>query len=391
MPDKKIKIGILGSTGSIGKNALEVISNLIKNEIDLEVIFLTTNNRTDILAEQIVQFHPKSVFINSKEKYTEFKSQYDHNNLEILNGYERLSELIKRDNYNILLNSLVGFEGLIPTIEGITAGKRIALANKETMVVAGNIVNKLLRENGTELIPIDSEHSAILQCIAGEKHEFISKLILTASGGPFLNKTREEMDNSTVENALKHPNWNMGNKITIDSSTLINKGLELIEARWLFNLCPENIEVLIHPQSIIHSMVEFKDGSIKAQLGVPDMKIPIQYALTYPNRVESEFTRIDFKKYNQLTFFEPDINKFECLKLSYLALKEGGTYPVVLNAANEIAVQMFLNEKIKFKDITDIIKKSMDEHEKIDTCDIEQIIDIDRKTRERIIYEYKNF
>jgi 1-deoxy-D-xylulose-5-phosphate reductoisomerase len=276
------KIGILGSTGSIGCNTIEVINNLNKNGYNIEVIFLTTNERIDVLAKQVTSLKPKTVFIQNSKKADEFRSSSNYKDLEIITGESNLLDVIKRDNYEMLVSSVVGFNGLKPTIEAIKSGKRIALANKETLVVAGHIVNKLLKEFNTELIPIDSEHSAILQCIVGEERNSVSKIILTGSGGPFRNKTIEQIKKSSVSDALTHPNWDMGNKITIDSATMMNKGLEVIEAKWLFNIEVENIEVVIHPQSIIHSMVEFKDRSVKAQLGIPDMKIPIQYAITYP-------------------------------------------------------------------------------------------------------------
>src|SRR5690606_8502645 len=274
-----------------------------------------------------------------------------------------LVQLTARDDYNLLVSALVGFAGLQPTIEAIRTGKNIALANKETLIVAGELINSLLKQYNTTLTPIDSEHSAIFQCLAGEEPEFVSKIILTASGGPFRAKSIDEMRNTSVKEALNHPNWNMGPKITIDSATLMNKGLEVIEAYWPFGVTSKNIEVVVHPQSIIHSMVEFIDGSIKAQMGVPDMKIPIQYAITYPERVTSDFERMDFTKYGTLTFEQPDLVKFECLDLAYKVLSKGGTYPTVLNAANEVAVDLFINEKIGFMDIPAIIKNSLDSHE----------------------------
>jgi 1-deoxy-D-xylulose-5-phosphate reductoisomerase len=275
--------------------------------------------------------------------------------------------------------------GLIPTIEAIKSGKKIALANKETLVVAGKIINDLLEEYDTTLIPIDSEHSAILQCLAGEKTESINKIILTGSGGPFRNKTFEEIKNSTIEDALNHPNWRMGNKITIDSATMMNKGLEVIEAKWLFRIDAEKIKVVIHPQSIIHSMVEFKDGSIKAQLGNPDMRIPIQYAITYPDRVTSDFPKLDLSKNNSLTFEEPDLEKFECLKIAFDVLKQGGTYPVVLNASNEIAVELFLKGKIKFLEIPNLIRHIVESHKNQNEFNIDDITEIDRQTRNEIL------
>ena len=378
------KVCILGSTGSIGSNALNVIRSLKKFGYDIEVTYLTTNSQTDKLAEQVKEFSPKGIVILDAVKAKEFKDKYSFPDLEIITGEEGLYDITSRYDYDLLISSLVGFAGLKPTIEAIKTGKTIALANKETLVVAGEMINKLLKENDTTLIPIDSEHSAILQCIVGEDTASVEKIILTASGGPFRTKSIEEMRKTSVKEALNHPNWNMGAKITIDSATLMNKGLEVIEAHWLFNISHEKIEVVVHPQSIIHSMVEFTDGSIKAQMGIPDMKIPIQYAITYPKRVKSDFTRLDFSKYNTLTFEEPDHEKFECLKLAFEVLKKGGTYPAVLNAANEVAVDLFIKEKIGFLDIPAIINKCLDSHENRNNFTLEDIIDIDRETRESI-------
>lgn len=383
--NKNKNIGILGSTGSIGKNTLNVIRNLNSNGYDIKINFLATNNNIDILNAQVNEFKPKSVFIQSKIKAEEYKNKFDTKDLNVCSDAESFLEIIKSDDYDLLLNATVGFSGLIPTIEAIKSGKNIALANKETLVVAGQLINELLVEYGKSLIPIDSEHSAILQCLAGEKSEYINQIILTASGGPFRNKSKKEIENATIEDALNHPNWNMGNKITIDSATMMNKGLEVIEARWLFNQEIEKIKVVIHPQSIIHSMVEFKDGSIKAQLGIPDMRIPIQYALTYPERVKSDFPKMDFNKYKNLTFEEPDLDKFECLKIAYEVMKQGGTYPVVLNAANEVAVSLFLNGKIRFIEIPEIIKREIETHKCKKEFDIEDITEIDLKTRKEIL------
>jgi 1-deoxy-D-xylulose-5-phosphate reductoisomerase len=305
--------------------------------------------------------------------------------LEILSGTEGLEEISKRNDYDTLVCALVGFAGLSPVINAIKSKKKIALANKETLVVAGRIVNQLLKEFKTDLLPIDSEHSAILQCLLGEKDNAISKIILTASGGPFRTKTYEEMQKATIEDALNHPNWKMGTKITIDSATMMNKGLEVIEAKWLFDLPIEKIEVVFHPQSIIHSMVEFEDSSIKAQMGIPDMKIPIQFALTYPKRVKADFPKMDFRNYPSLTFEEPDYKKFECLQIAFDVLKEGKTYPVVMNAANEAAIDSFLNGKIKFTDIPKHIRKCLDAHNAVTDFTLEDIFEIDRKTREILV------
>lgn len=387
---KHIKTGIFGSTGSIGKNALDVIENLNKYGYKIDVAFLTADKNTDILYNQAIKFKPDSVFINDAESYSKFKQKNLPDGINVVTGEDNLLNLIRRDDYNMLIVSVVGFSGLKPTIEAIKSGKRIALANKETLVVAGRLINKLLEDYKTELLPIDSEHSAILQCLAGENGNEVSKIILTASGGPFRDKSLKELDNVTVEEALNHPNWSMGNKITIDSATMMNKGLEIIEAKWIFKVDISKIQVLIHPQSVIHSLVEFTDGSVKAQLGIPDMKIPIQYAITHPLRIRSDFPKIDFRNISSLTFEQPDEEKFECLKLAYYAAKEDGTYPVVLNASNEVAVNLFLQNRIKFTQIPEIVKKSLNNHNCIYNFETEHIYETDRKTREQILNDYMN-
>lgn len=377
------RIGILGSTGSIGCNTLEVISNLNKNGFNCDVVFLSTNNRIEILKTQVETFRPKFVYIQNPEKAKEFKSNFG-NLTTVIPGNEPLSDLVKIPDYDILVNALVGFAGLAPTLEAIKSKKYIALANKEVLVVAGELVNKLTDHHKIQLVPIDSEHSAILQCLLGEKDSSLSKIILTASGGPFRTKTKEQIKDCSVIEALNHPNWNMGDKITIDSATMMNKGLEVIEAKWLFNIDVKNIEVIIHPQSIIHSFVEFKDSSIKAQLGMPDMKIPIQFALTYPDRVPSDFPKLNFDTLKELTFERPDFEKFECLKIAFETIKEGKTYPIVMNAANEVAVNLFLNGKIGFYGISDIIRKSLDNHIPKSDFDLDDIVRIDEITRQEI-------
>lgn len=377
------RIGILGSTGSIGCNTLEVISNLNKNGFNCEVVFLSTNNRIEILKTQVETFHPKFVYIQNPEKAKEFKRNFG-NITTVIPGNEPLSDLVKIPDYDILVNALVGFAGLAPTLEAIKSKKYIALANKEVLVVAGELVNKLTDHHKIQLVPIDSEHSAILQCLLGEKDSSVSKIILTASGGPFRTKTKEQIKDCSVIEALNHPNWNMGDKITIDSATMMNKGLEVVEAKWLFNIDVKNIEVIIHPQSIIHSFVEFKDSSIKAQLGMPDMKIPIQFALTYPDRVPSDFPKLNFDTLKELTFERPDFEKFECLKIAFETIKEGKTYPIVMNAANEVAVNLFLNGKIGFYGISDIIRKSLDNHIPKSDFDLDDIVRIDEITRQEI-------
>lgn len=374
------RIAILGSTGSIGRNAIDVILNF---QDKFSVPYLAVNKNTQLLLEQVNLLKPKGVVIFDKKKASEF-SKLVNGEIEVFTGEEGLLEIVSRDDVDIVLNSLVGFSGLKPTIKAIESKKRIALANKETLVVAGGIIMKLLKENNVELIPVDSEHNAIFQCLVGEDISNVNRIILTASGGPFLYKEKSELENVTVEEALKHPNWKMGNKITIDSATLMNKGLEVIEAHWLFSLNVDKIKVLIHPQSIIHSMVEFIDGSIKAQLGVPDMKIPIQYSLTYPDRTPANYGWVDFVKLGQMTFFEPDFDKFECLKIAYEVAKLKGTYPTVLNAANEIAVEAFLNGKIKFTKIPEIIKRALDAHKPKFDPDLEDIFKADQETRKFI-------
>lgn len=370
-------IAILGSTGSIGRNTLSVIHSLSDR---FRVTYLTTNTNIELLQRQIEQFKPRGVVILDETKAAEVRKIVGIS-VEVLAGRAGLLEIVRRDDVDIVINSLVGFAGLKPTIEAIKCHKNIALANKETLVVAGEIVMALIKEYNVKLVPIDSEHSAILQCLAGEEQRNVVKIILTASGGPFLYTPKEKFANITVEEALNHPNWKMGNKITIDSATLMNKGLEVIEAHWLFGLSAEKIEVLIHPQSIIHSMVEFVDGSIKAQLGLPDMKIPIQYALTYPERLALNGGRVDFPKLHSMTFFTPDLIKFQCLQLAYDALSLGGTASAVLNAANEVAVQAFLEKKITFNRIPELLERALASYSNHASLDLEHTFEADKKTR----------
>jgi 1-deoxy-D-xylulose-5-phosphate reductoisomerase len=379
-------IAVLGSTGSIGANTLEVVKNLNRNNYPVSVKYLSAYSNVDLLCKQIEEFKPHAAAMFTKAGYEELKSRSLNHKCEILSGQEGINDIASRDDYELLVNALVGFSGLIPTIAAIKSGKDVALANKESLVVAGELIYSLLAKSRTNLLPIDSEHSAILQCIQGEPLEKVTKLILTASGGPFREHSKDLFGSVTIEEALNHPNWKMGNKITIDSATLMNKGFEIIEAKWLFNISVENIEVLIHPQSIIHSMVEFSDGSVKAQLGVPDMKVPIQYALTYPERVASDFPRVDFTQLKNLTFEQPDFDKFECLQLAYDVIKLGGSYPVVLNASNEAAVDLFLNKKIKFTDIPYLIKSALGKHDNHTKLDLDNIIAIDGWSR-KYVYE----
>jgi 1-deoxy-D-xylulose-5-phosphate reductoisomerase len=371
-------IAILGSTGSIGKNSVTVIQALSER---FRISYLSTNTNIELLRNQIEHVHPRGVVVLDETKAKELRQTVPAN-VEVLSGRDGLLEIARRDDVDILINSLVGFAGLKPTVEAIKHKKNIALANKETLVVAGEFITALVKEYGVSLLPIDSEHSAILQCLAGEDWSRIAKIILTASGGPFLHTPKEEFAGITVEKALQHPNWKMGNKITIDSATLMNKGLEVIEARWLFGLPVSRIDVVVHPQSIIHSMVEFVDGSVKAQLGVPDMKIPIQYALTYPDRAPLNCSRMDFPMLQTMTFFVPDKEKFRCLQLAFDALELGGTATAVLNAANEVAVQAFLERKIAFQRIPELVERSLTRPNIFAGSEIEHTFEADRTTRE---------
>jgi len=380
-----VKVCIFGSTGSIGCNSLEVIDNLINKGKDYSIQYLTTNTNVDLLAKQIKKYSPIGVAVTDDKSCEEFKRKYNFKDLEIFKGKAGILELAERDDFNLLISSLVGISGLEPTIKAIKQNRKIALANKETLVVAGEIVNKLLKEKSCTLIPIDSEHSAIFQCLTGESKNNVSGIILTASGGPFLKKSLDEMNNASIKDALAHPNWNMGKKISIDSATMMNKGLEIIEAKWLFDLTPDQISVVIHPQSIIHSMVEFNDGSIKAQLGIPDMKLPIQYALTYPDRIENNYPKMSFMENFNLSFEPPDNNKFKCLKLAVDALESGGIYPTVLNAANEIAVELFLNNKIGFSQIPEIIENELNLTKSSSKINLETILETDNTIRNRLI------
>jgi 1-deoxy-D-xylulose-5-phosphate reductoisomerase len=376
MPTRK-NIAILGSTGSIGQNSLEVIRNSPDRFV---ATYLTANTNIDLLEQQIRLYRPRGVVVLDKVCAAALRGRVD-SSVEVLCGEDGLVQAVTRDDVDIVISSLVGFAGLRPTIAAIQHRKRIALANKETLVVAGGLITSLVKEYGVDLLPVDSEHSAILQCLAGEDRSLVTRLILTASGGPFLNTPSESFPTITVENALSHPNWKMGNKITIDSATLMNKGLEVIEAHWLFGLPAEKIHVVIHPQSIIHSMVEFVDGSIKAQLGLPDMKLPIQYALSYPERWPMNGARVDFPALRSMTFFEPDRTKFRCLGLAYDALLLGGTAPAILNAANEMAVSAFLQRRISFEKIPAVIERALSLHKTRPNPDLQDIIEADRQVR----------
>jgi 1-deoxy-D-xylulose-5-phosphate reductoisomerase len=351
----KRRIAILGSTGSIGTQALDVIG---QHEDRFQVELLTANNNSQLLIEQARRFNPSSVVICNPDRYEEVAAALDPLYIKVFTGIDSICELLKDPQIDIVLTAMVGFSGLKPTIAAIEAGKAIALANKETLVAAGALVMPLARKHGAPILPVDSEHSAIFQCLQGE-HARLEKILLTGSGGPFRNSTREELAAATREQALRHPRWKMGAKVTIDSASLMNKGLELIEARWLFNVDPQDIEVVIHPQSIIHSMVQFSDGCVMAQLSQPDMRLPIQYALSYPERIDLNTQRIDFAGLAQLTFEKPDLERFPCLGLVYEALEKGGNATCIMNGANEAAVAAFLEGRIRFTQIPDIISTTM--------------------------------
>ncbi|MBI5009771.1 MAG: 1-deoxy-D-xylulose-5-phosphate reductoisomerase [Bacteroidia bacterium] len=373
------RIAILGSTGSIGTQALEVISKF-PDRFSAEV--LVAGNNYEILARQALQFHPDVVVIGNTDHYPQLKEILKDTNIKVYAGSEAVEQVVTSSRVDVVLASIVGYSGLRSTIAAIKAGKKIALANKETLVVAGEIIEKLTRESGSHILPVDSEHSAILQCLTGEMGNPVEHISLTASGGPFLHYSMEQLHGITPKQALRHPNWDMGSKITIDSASLMNKGLEVIEARWLFDLTPDKIKVVIHPQSIIHSLVHFADGSVKAQLGVPDMRVPILYALTYPERLPTDLPRLNLVKTCSLTFSEPDLIKFRNLSLAYDALREGGNMPCILNAANEIAVNAFLNGQIAFTQMPDVVKYSMEKTEFRSSPDIEFLEFSDRSARD---------
>lgn len=374
----KKRLAIFGSTGSIGTQALEVIAS----HPDLfSATILTAQNNEDLLIEQSLQFNPEIVVIGDEKKYDKVKSALSSREIKVLGGEDALTEAAASDSYDMMIAAIVGFAGLKPTLEAINAGKSVGLANKETLVVAGDIVMQKAVENKAPVIPIDSEHSAIFQCLVGETRNKVEKVILTASGGPFIGKKPNYLVNVKRDHALQHPNWSMGAKITIDSATLMNKGLEMIEAKWLFNLEPEQVQVLVHPQSIIHSIVQFEDGSMKAQMGLPDMKLPIQYAIAFPHRLHSNFPRYDFRKPSQLTFEEPDTKTFRNLSLATDALFKGGNLPCVLNAANEIAVYAFLRNRIGFLDMTDVIERTMEKIYYIENPTLDEYFESDGEAR----------
>jgi 1-deoxy-D-xylulose-5-phosphate reductoisomerase len=372
------RIALFGSTGSIGRQALEVIE---ANPTVFSVEVLTAQTSDELLIKQALHFKPNIVVIGDEKKYAVVRDALASEPIKVFAGEKALEEVASMDVYDMMLAAIVGFAGLRPTLRAIENGKAIALANKETLVVAGDIVMKKALEYKAPVIPVDSEHSAIFQCLIGETRSRIEKIILTASGGPFLGKKPNFLVNVKRDHALQHPNWNMGAKITIDSATLMNKGLEMIEAKWLFNLVPEQVHVVIHPQSIIHSMIQFEDGSIKAQMGLPDMKLPIQYALGFPRRLPSAFPRYDFRKPNTLTFEEPDVKTFRNLVLATDALNKGGNLPCVLNAANEIAVFAFLRNRIGFLDMTDLVERTMHELPFIEKPTLEEYFESDGEAR----------
>ena len=375
---KKRHIAILGSTGSIGRQALDVIA---ANQNVFQAEVLTANSNADLLIQQAKTFQPNAVVIADKSKYKQVQSALSANNIKVYAGEEALQQVVQMESVHFVLTALVGFSGLLPTIKAIQAKKHIALANKETLVVAGEIITQLAEENKVMLLPVDSEHSAIFQCLVGENLNPIEKIYLTCSGGPFRGKTRKELINAGKNEALQHPNWEMGSKITIDSASLMNKGLEVIEAKWLFGLQADQIDVIVHPQSILHSIVQFDDGSMKAQMGLPDMKLPIQYALGYPLRLESDFERFNFMDYPQLTFEQPDKKTFKNLELAYSAMRKAGNSPCVLNAANEVAVSAFLEEKVGFLQMSDLIETALAKIEYIEQPTIEDYLQTDKETR----------
>ena len=378
---KKRTIAILGSTGSIGTQTLQVVE---EHPDKFEVYAITANTRVDELIQQARKFMPEAVVIADDSKYPKLKEALADLPIKVYGGYESICQIVESKPIDIVVTAMVGFSGLRPTINAIKAGKAIALANKETMVVAGEMINELAMKHQTPILPVDSEHSAIFQCLAGEMHNKVEKLILTASGGPFRTFTKEQLEHVTREQALKHPNWSMGAKITIDSASMMNKGFEVMEAKWLFGVGAEDIEVVVHPQSVIHSMVQFGDGAIKAQLGTPDMRLPIMYALTYPVRLPSSFERIDWNTLKELTFEKPDLDLFPNLRHAYTALAEGGNIPCVVNAANEICVAAFLEERIKFTDMPKLIERAMEKATYILKPTLDDYLETDREIREMV-------
>jgi 1-deoxy-D-xylulose-5-phosphate reductoisomerase len=373
------RVAILGSTGSIGTQTLDVIR---QHPDWFTVEVLTAQHNWELLVAQALEFKPNAVVIGNEVYYAQVKEALSTADIKVYTGQKSIAQVVEMETIDVVLTALVGYAGLIPTVHAIRAGKQIALANKETLVVAGELITALAKQHAVNIYPVDSEHSAIFQCLVGEFHNPIEKIILTASGGPFRGKDRAFLASVTREQALKHPNWEMGAKITIDSASLMNKGLEVIEAKWLFGLKTEQIEVVVHPQSIVHSLVQFEDGSLKAQLGLPDMRIPIQFALSYPDRLKSDFERFNFANYPQLTFEQPDKETFRNLQLAFDALAAGGNAPCVLNAANEVVVEAFLNRQVGFLEMSDLIEETLSQAEFLSHPQLEDYIETDRKARE---------
>ena len=378
MNKKKKNIALLGSTGSIGTQSLEVIDAHPERFV---VEVLTANNNSDLLIKQAKKYKPNTVVITNESKYPEVNNALFDLGIKVFSGLNSLEEVVENENIDVVLTALVGYSGLKPTIRAIKSGKNIALANKETLVVAGDLITRLCKQYGVSIYPVDSEHSAIFQCLVGEHFNPIEKIYLTASGGPFRRKNREELLHVTKEQALKHPNWEMGSKITIDSASMMNKGLEVIEAKWLFDLKKEQIEIVVHPQSVVHSAVQFTDGSVIAQLGIPDMKLPIQYALGFPERLKNNFTRFNFLDYPELTFEKANFDTFKNLNLAYSAMEKGGNIPCILNAANEVVVDAFLKDKISFLSMSDVIGNCMEKITFVKNPKLEDYINTDQETR----------
>ncbi|NOZ35294.1 MAG: 1-deoxy-D-xylulose-5-phosphate reductoisomerase [Chlorobi bacterium] len=372
------KIAILGSTGSIGTQALEVINS---NPHKFKAEILTAGNNAELLIKQAIKFQPDTVVIANESKYKQVSDALSSYQIKVFAGNKSVEQIVESSSIDLVLTAMVGFSGLIPTINAIKAKKEIALANKETLVVAGELISKLVKDHNVNIYPVDSEHSAIFQCLTGEFHNEIEKIYLTASGGPFRKFSKQELKKVTKAQALKHPNWDMGAKITIDSATMMNKGFEAIEAKWLFDLKPEQIDIIVHPQSIIHSLVQFTDGSLKAQMGLPDMKLPIQYAFTYPDRIKTDFKRFNFLDYPKLTFEKADKEKFKTIDIAYEAMRKGGNMPCAVNAANEMVVDAFLHDNISFPEISEIIEKTVNKINFASQTNIETYIDTDKEAR----------
>ena len=375
----KKKISILGSTGSVGVNTLKVINNISK---EFDVVYLTGNTNSDLMIKQCLEFNPKSVVMINEEASEAVKKGLSGYDINVLSGRESLLNISRDKEMDLVLNALVGSPGMEPTLEAVKAGVDVALSNKESLVVAGDLITTEMKKTGANIFPVDSEHSAIWQCMVGESLSDIEKIILTGSGGPFRTRPINTFVDIKVSEALNHPNWEMGKKITIDSATMMNKGLEVIEAYWLFNIDVSMIDIVVHPQSIIHSMVEFKDSSIKAQMGVPDMKVPIQYALTYPNHISAPWERLDFKLIGDLSFEAPDFDRFPCIKLAYMSLDRMGSTPAILNMANDYSVYKFLNSEIKFTEIPKIIEAAMKHHQWVEKPDLDYIRELDNWTKD---------